>query len=253
MLTRNFANRLRMCVHRCEPGREISRILRESVSQTFANMLRIGANRVEDFRESVANLRESSRELSRICREFVANLSRICANMLQTMQCTLSAPVDTFNMYFPIIPHKSTYRTNRHFDISNSSSCQKSSARDHILNMETVLGQIRIFFIIREMMIRNKPRILRRIVEFFFFFFVISASISLIKNTRRGIPNYWALSCLRTHLDDGTFSIIRASKTFRRRHSDIRRTRTRTRYARTGLLRASWRYLVKVFFFFFFF
>ena len=36
--------------------------------------------------------------------------------------------------------------------------------------METVLGQIRIFFIIREMMIRNKPRIVRRIVEFFFFF-----------------------------------------------------------------------------------
>ena len=61
--------------------------------------------------------------------------------------------------------------------------------------METVL-EIRIFFIIREMMIRNKPRIVRRIVEFFFFFSEISASISLIKNTRRGIPNYWALSYL---------------------------------------------------------
>eukprot|EP00966_Prymnesium_polylepis_P169347 3915832-Prymnesium_polylepis.1 len=36
--------------------------------------------------------------------------------------------------------------------------------------MEPVLGQIRIFFIIREMVIRNKPRIIRRIVEFFFFF-----------------------------------------------------------------------------------
>ena len=57
--------------------------------------------------------------------------------------------------------------------------------------METVL-EIRIFFIIREMMIRNKPRIVRRIVEFFFFFSEISASISLIKNTRRGIPNSWA-------------------------------------------------------------
>ena len=79
-------------------------------------------------------------------------------------------------------------------DISNSSNCQKSSARNHILNMETVLGQIRTFFIIIDMIIRNKPRIVRRIVEFFFFFSEISASISLIKNKRRGITNSWKSS-----------------------------------------------------------
>ena len=43
--------------------------------------------------------------------------------------CSLSAPVDTFNMYFSIIRHKSTYRTNRHSDISISSNCQKGSVR----------------------------------------------------------------------------------------------------------------------------
>jgi len=42
---------------------------------------------------------------------------------------SLSAPVDTFNMHFPIMPHKSTYRTNRHSDISISSNCQKGSVR----------------------------------------------------------------------------------------------------------------------------
>ena len=57
------------------------------------------------------------------------------------LRYSLSAPVDTFNMYFLIIRHKSTYLTNRHSDISISSNCQKGSARNHILIMETVLAK----------------------------------------------------------------------------------------------------------------
>ena len=63
---RTFANRLRKCVNRCEPDGELSRICRESVA---------------NFCESVANLRELRRGLSRICRECAQTEARTFANL----------------------------------------------------------------------------------------------------------------------------------------------------------------------------